>query len=81
MEQKTYIFNAIFTYDDDGISIVFPDLPGCFSCGSDEEALRMAKEALKLYLEDMTEIPRPSELGDIIIKNKNQTIFPIEITI
>ncbi len=28
-----YIFNAVFTYDYDGISINFPDLPGCISCG------------------------------------------------
>jgi hypothetical protein len=27
-----YIFPAILTYADDGISIEFPDLPGCLPC-------------------------------------------------
>lgn len=49
-------YYAIFEYDydDDGICISFPDLPGCLSCAwSTEEALKMAKEALELYLDGM----------------------------
>ncbi|MCD5407211.1 MAG: type II toxin-antitoxin system HicB family antitoxin [Desulfotomaculum sp.] len=46
-----YIYPAIFSYDDDGISVSFPGLPGCFTCGSnDEEAMYMAKDALGGYM-------------------------------
>jgi len=42
-----YVFPAIFSYADDGISVEFPDLPGCFTFWSNEEqALSMATETL-----------------------------------
>ncbi|MCA1291738.1 type II toxin-antitoxin system HicB family antitoxin [Paenibacillus sp. alder61] len=66
MVQKEYEYWAIFHFADDGISVSFPDLPGCISCGySTEEAIQMAKEALMLYLEDMTEetIPKPTQIS------------------
>ena len=48
MYKDVYIFPAIFDYAEDGISIEFPDLPGCLSCAdTDEEALYMAKDVLK----------------------------------
>ncbi|MEN2773867.1 type II toxin-antitoxin system HicB family antitoxin [Acetivibrio clariflavus] len=76
-------FYAIFDYAEDGISISFPDLPGCISSGySTEEAIEMAKEALQLYLEDMNQkdIPQPSNKDSIekIIK-PNQKIYCIEV--
>lgn len=38
---------------DEGYSVSFPDLPGCFSCGNSfAEALSNAREALDLYLEE-----------------------------
>lgn len=44
--QETYIYPAIFHYTDDGISISFPDLPGCLSCANDDdEAVNKVKEA------------------------------------
>ncbi len=47
MAKDRYIYPAIFDYDDDGIAVEFSDLPGCFTCGdNDEEALHMAKEAM-----------------------------------
>ena len=57
-----YVYPAIFTYAEDGISVEFPDLPGCFTFGKDEEeALRMATEALELHLycmeRDAEELP------------------------
>ena len=49
-----YIFPAVFNYADDGISVEFPDLPGCYTCGKDdEEALCMATAALELHLYGM----------------------------
>ena len=38
---------------DGGYSVTFPDLPGCITQGdTKEEALKMAKEALELVLEE-----------------------------
>ena len=37
-----YIYPAIFDYADDGISVEFPDLPGCLTFGDSEEEAFMA---------------------------------------
>lgn len=53
MLQDRYSYVAIFSYADDGISIEFPDLPGCYPCADKDdtdEALRNAKEALGLHI-------------------------------
>jgi predicted RNase H-like HicB family nuclease len=76
------VYNAIFTYDEDGISVYFPDLPGCITCGySTDEAIQMAKEALELYLDDIKieDLPKCSEINQIQITGSNQKIFPIEV--
>lgn len=57
----------IFTYEEDGIHVVFPDFPICVTFGKDEkEAACMAREALVFHLyemgEDVGEIPQPSYL-------------------
>ena len=47
-------YPAIFDYAEDGISIEFPDLPGCLSCAdTEEEAIKMAKEALNLWTKEL----------------------------
>ena len=68
--RDNYIFPAVFSYNEDGISIEFPDLPGCLSCAAtDEEAYYMAKDALRGWLlvaeEYRDPIPVPSKLNDI----------------
>ncbi len=70
----TYKFIAIFSYDDDGISIEFPDLPGCYPCADKDDtdgALKNAKEALGVHLygmeQDNEEIPTPTNLMDLQI--------------
>lgn len=65
-----YIFPAIFHEAEDGISIYFPNLPGCLPCASDmEEAFRNAKEALQLHIfgmeEDGESIPSPSSVSSL----------------
>ena len=75
-----YIYPAIFYYDDDGISIEFPDLPGCVSCAdTDEEALYMAEDVLGLWMEgleaDNEEIPEPSKLKDIKVGENQKTVL------
>ena len=68
--KDTYIFPAVFDYADDGISIEFPDLPGCLPCADNvDEAVKNAKEALMLHLygmeEDNEEIPEPTPINKI----------------
>lgn len=75
-----YVYPAIFDYADDGISIEFPDLPGCLSCAdTDEEALYMAEHVLGLWMlnleEDKEEIPKPIKLNDIKIKPNQKTVL------
>jgi len=83
MAKDRYIYPAIFDYADDGISVEFPDLPGCLTYGnSDEEALAMAKEAMALHLygmeEDNDPIPLPSKASEIKT-NSNQVVVLVEV--
>ena len=84
MQKKdVYVYPAIFDYAEDGISISFPDLPGCFSCAwSDEEALRMAREALGGHIscleDDGDDIPEPTSMWNIAVES-NQRIVLIEV--
>ena len=49
-----YSYCAKILREADGITIDFPDLPGCISCAYDEaDIVGMAQEALSLYLEDI----------------------------
>lgn len=62
-----YAYPAIFYYGDDGISVEFPDLPGCLPCASTEaEAFQRAREAMLLHLfgmkQDGDAIPAPTPL-------------------
>lgn len=46
-------YKAKVEKDDDGFTVTFPDLPGCFSYGATlKEAKKNAIEALDLYLEE-----------------------------
>lgn len=63
-----YIYPAIITYTDSGISIAFPDLPGCLPCAeTTEEAVKNAEEALGLHLwgmeKDNDHIPSPTDIS------------------
>lgn len=68
--KNIYTFPAFFYFDEDGISIEFPDLPGCLPCAqNEEEAFRNAKEALGLHLYGMEQdgeaIPEPTPVHDL----------------
>jgi len=63
--KNIYVYPAILTYTDKGISIEFPDLPGCLPCAkTSEEAIKHAKEAMGLHLwgmeKDNDPIPEPT---------------------
>ncbi|WP_134702974.1 type II toxin-antitoxin system HicB family antitoxin [Ammoniphilus sp. YIM 78166] len=78
-----YIFPALLAYAEDGISVEFPDLPGCLTYGdSEEEVLRKAKEAMALHLYGMEQegesIPEPSKFKLIATEN-NQAVLLVEV--
>ncbi len=48
MKKESYIFPVIFTFDDDGITIEFPDLPGCISYADTlDEAVKKQKRNIR----------------------------------
>ncbi|MCD7840776.1 MAG: type II toxin-antitoxin system HicB family antitoxin [Erysipelotrichaceae bacterium] len=80
---EKFIYPAIFLNEDDGITITFPDLPGCISCADTyEEAYDNAKEVLELYLEDYVDdfgsFPKASKVENIHLE-KNECIKLIEL--
>lgn len=80
MYPNNYAFPAFFYYDDDGISIEFPDLPGCLPCAKNtEEAFRHAKEALGVHLFGMEQdgdvIPTPTAVKDLHPENSAVTVM------
>lgn len=84
--KKDYIsYAAIFTYNADGISIDFPDLPGCCPCADRDDtemALKNAKEALGLHIwgleQDHEELPQPTPITAISLKS-NQIPVLIDV--
>ena len=68
--QDIYTYAAVLAYAEDGISIEFPDLPGCLPCAdTTEEAAKNAKEALGLHLwgmeQDGEETPAPTVITEL----------------
>lgn len=81
--KKWVNYPAIFTFEDDGISVRFPDVVGCFTCGSTvEESVKNAKEALGLHLygmeEDSEVFPTTTDIKDIKT-DKNESLVIIEV--
>ena len=80
MKKDYYIYPAIFEYENDEISISFPDLPGCLSCAdTTEEAIKNAEEVLGLVLYDMEQenekIPKPTPLEKIKCKKEDRAVL------
>lgn len=81
--KDTYSYIGILEYAEDGISVSFPDLPGCCTCAeTTEEAVKNAKEALGLHIwgleQDNEPIPKPSTIESIEL-GKNALPFLVEI--
>lgn len=71
--KNRYSFIAVFNYAEDGISISFPDLPGCYPCAeTEEEAIKNAQEALGLHIwgieQDKEIVPEPTHIKDIVLE-------------
>ena len=74
---KRLIYPAVFHPEDvGGYSVDFPDLLGCVTEGDTlEEAIRMAEDALGIYLyslkEDGEAAPEPSDPADIKLSGRD----------
>jgi predicted RNase H-like HicB family nuclease len=81
--KDTYNYPAVFSTADDGISVVFPDLPGCLPLGyTAEEAMKSAQSCLALHIygmeEDNEELPEPSDIQHINLK-ENEVVVLVEV--
>lgn len=80
--KNTYVYPAIFNYGADGISISFPDLPGCLSqANTTEEAIKNAEEVLGLWMyeieEEKEDIPTPTPIENVHCES-NEKAFLIK---
>lgn len=71
-------------FDEDGIGVTFPDLPGAITCGDNiDEAIKSAKECMGLHLFGMERdneiIPDPTLNPKEIKLEKNQYLVLIEV--
>ena len=83
MFKNHYVFPSIISYDEDGISVEFPDLPCCYTCADNTEtAISRAQEALALHIssmeDDNEDIPSPSSIDSIQLV-KSQAIILIDV--
>ncbi len=81
--KDTYAYIAVVSFDDDGISIDFPDLEGCFTCADNEdEIFKVSKELLGLHLwsmeKDNEPIPEPTSIKNIHLED-NETTMLVEV--
>ncbi len=82
-----YIYPAVFSPEDSGYSVEFPDLPGCCTCGDSlEESLSMAKDALSLFLveleDEKQDIPEPSSIKSLSLEgNRFASLINVDTTI
>lgn len=85
MNNDYFSYVAVFTYDEDGICIDFPDLPGCCPCadkGDTEMALKNAKEALGLHIwgmeQDGEKLPEATPITELkLAPNQIPTLIDV----
>lgn len=80
MKVKLTVFPAIFTFDGKYYNVDFIDLKGCSTFGdSIQNAYLMAQDAMGLYLDNLTNFPKPTlDLSNINLE-KNQFISFVSI--
>lgn len=69
-----YIYPAVFTPEDNGYFIDFPDFDSCYTQGKDiADGISMAEDVLSLMLthfeDEHREIPNPSAINDLQTSN------------
>ena len=85
MKKDRYAYVAIFSYEENGISIDFPDLPGCCPCAEKndtEGAIANAKEAMGLHIwgmeQEEEELPEPTPITKLVF-GAHQVPFLVEV--
>lgn len=85
MKKDRYAYVAIFSYEENGISIEFPDLPGCCPCAEKndtEGAIANAKEAMGLHIwgmeQEEEELPEPTPITKLVFE-AHQVPFLVEV--
>ena len=85
MSKDRYSYVAVFSYEENGISIEFPDLPGCLPCADKDDtegALKNAREALGLHIWGMEQdgelLPDPTPITELHL-NANEVPALIEV--
>ncbi|MBQ3692297.1 MAG: type II toxin-antitoxin system HicB family antitoxin [Clostridia bacterium] len=79
-----YVFPAVFSEEETGYSVRFPDVSGCYTDGENlAEAVAMAEDALNLMLYTLEEkglpINRPSDIRSLILgENEFATLIPAD---
>jgi len=84
MYKDNYIYPCVFIYEDEGISVYYPDLDGCVTFGNDEqEAFKNAREALTMHLhgieQDGDPMPCPSLIKDVVL-DENEQVLLLEVS-
>jgi predicted RNase H-like HicB family nuclease len=86
MDKKdVYRFWAVLHHAAEGISVRFPDLPGCNTFGNTaEHAYVMAREALEGFMyimeQDHDPIPQPSSLDTIMHQlDENEVVCEVQV--
>lgn len=75
-------YPAIFTHEDNQYWVEFVDLKGCFSDGNTlSEAMENAKEAMGLFLEDLTEYPECTANIKNINLEENQVVSFVTVNL
>lgn len=75
-----FIYPAIFHKEEGNYWVEFPDLEGCQSYGEDiKETIKMAQEALELYIEVNLEagniLPKPSDIEKLKLGSNSFSSF------
>ena len=80
MKNQLTVFPAIFTYDGKCYNVDFIDLKGCSTFGdSIQNAYLMAQDAMGLYLDNLTNFPKPTlNISDIVLQ-ENQLVSFVSI--
>lgn len=80
MKNQLTVFPAIFTFDGKYYNVDFIDLKGCSTFGdSIQNAYSMAQDAMGLFLDELTNFPKPTLEFSTITLEKNQFISFISI--
>ena len=67
MSSMTY--RVVLQHSDEGFAVSCPGLPGCWSQGaSEQEALQNIQDAIREYLEAVTELTRGQVVREVEVK-------------